>query len=342
MILAAGLGKRLRPLTYFRAKAAVPLLNRPLLSYSLELFRRVGIKSVMVNLHHLPDSVRAAAKNAPEEVEFSMEREILGTAGCLRKVSSFLSQGTSIISNGKIYFEEDLKSALAFHKSSGSMVTMVLVPYGRGDPYAPVVMDSRQRIVGFTRVSGVSGTPRDTELDSRRSGVETRESHYIYTGVQIIEPSLLDFIPPGPSDTVNDIYPRLIREGYPIHGFVSGAYWSECSTPSRYLTASLEIFSRRAMSRLSPNTLPTSYTQVICGESVHIPTSTSLRNCVLWNDIELGRHSSFSNVMITDSVRNLPANLHLRDAILTPFREELIDPSGLVEVGEDYLVWPIS
>ena len=64
MILAAGLGKRLRPLTYFRAKAAVPLLNRPLLSYSLQLFRQVGIESVMINLHHLPDTVSEALGDA--------------------------------------------------------------------------------------------------------------------------------------------------------------------------------------------------------------------------------------------------------------------------------------
>jgi NDP-sugar pyrophosphorylase family protein len=342
MILAAGLGRRLRPLTYFRAKAAVPFLNKPLLSYSLELFRRVEIESVMINLHHLPESVRTAVGEVPEKIQFSMEVEILGTAGCLRKVGNFLSRGTSVIVNGKIYFEADLNAALAFHKSSGSLVTMVLVPYQQGAPHAPVVMDSGYRIVEFTRVSRVGGTGSHTESDAGCPGVEARGSYYVFTGVQIIEPRLLDFIPPGASDTVNDIYPQLIKKGYPIHGFVSEAFWCECSTPARYLASSLEVLARKALRRQCPDTLPATCDRIVCGESVHVPSSTNLKDCVLWNNIELGPHSSFSNVIITDSVRDLPKNLHLRNAILTPFREELKELSGSAEIGKDYAVWPMS
>ena len=104
MILAAGLGTRLRPLTYFRAKAAIPFLNRPLISYSLELLRRAEIAEVMVNLHHLEDTVRVAAAGPGMRVTFSFEEEILGTAGCLRKVSDFLKEGTFIVANGKTCF----------------------------------------------------------------------------------------------------------------------------------------------------------------------------------------------------------------------------------------------
>ena len=332
MILAAGLGKRLRPLTYFRAKAAVPFLNRPLISYSLELFREAEIPEVMVNLHHLAETVRAAVTERSVRVSFSIEDEILGTAGCLRRVSDFLEGNTFIVSNGKTYFEQDLREVLEEHRRSGSLVTMVLVPYSPGDPYNPVMLGADGCIVGFAR-------NREADFGSESSDYERL---CIYTGVQILEPDILDWIPPGASDSVNDIYPRLMTEGLPIRGFVSDAYWCECSTPRRYLSKSLEVLGLQKRENSSLSELPRDCRGAIVGKNVDVPPSTVIENSVLWGEVKLGVHSSFRSVIITDGVRELPADTHLSDVIITPIREGQAEFQTVCTIAGQYAVWPLS
>lgn len=331
MILAAGLGTRLRPLTYFRAKAAIPFLNRPLISYSLELLRRAEIAEVMVNLHHLPDTVRVAAAGHPMQVSFSFEDEILGTAGCLRKVSDFLGENTFIVSNGKTYFEQNLREALEDHQRSDALVTMLLVPFSAGDPYNPVMLDSEGWVVDFAR-------NREPRSDS---GTSNHERLCIYTGVQILEPEVLDWIPEGVSDSVNDIYPALMKRGYPIRGFVSDAYWCECSTPGRYLSKSIEVLNLRQWENSSLSNLPEGCRGAIMGEDVHVPPTTQVENSILWSGVSLGAHSSFRSVIITDGVRELPADTHLSDVIVTPLVEgqAACQPSGTI--GDQYAFWSL-
>ena len=128
MLLAAGLGTRLRPLTYFLPKPAVPLLNRPLALYSLDLLRTAGVKKIAVNLHHSPDSVKSAFSGEPESILYSYEDPIQGTAGGIGKIRDFFKGSTFVVTNGKIYCEEDLSRVVAHHRGSGSAVTLVLVP----------------------------------------------------------------------------------------------------------------------------------------------------------------------------------------------------------------------
>jgi NDP-sugar pyrophosphorylase family protein len=152
-----------------------------------------------------------------------------------------------------------------------------------------------------------------------RSSIQERLC--IYTGVQILEPEVLDWIPPGASDSVNDIYPRLIGRGYPVRGFVSNSYWCECSTPERYLTKSLEVLGLRNKENLSLVELPQGCRGAIVGDNVHVPPDTLVEKSVLWGDIKLGARSSFRGVIITDGVGELPADTHLQDAIVTPIEE---------------------
>ena len=224
MILAAGLGTRLQPLTLFRAKPAIPFLNRPFVSYSLDLLRRTGIKEIIINLHHLPESIIESigsqddAADSPR-LKFSREETILGTAGAIGRVRDFFSRDPFIVCNGKIYFEEDLSAALRFHQDSGATATLVLVPCRPSDPYPPVFLDEEQNVIRFG-----SAQERNTPGEG-----------YVFTGVHILSRDVLPFIPEGSSDTVKDLYPALMREGHRLRGFVSRAFWCECSSPALYL-----------------------------------------------------------------------------------------------------------
>ncbi len=337
MLLAAGLGTRLRPLTYFLPKTAVPLLNRPLALYSLDLFRTAGIKEMAVNLHHMPDSVKQALADEPESILYSYENPILGTAGGIGKIRDFFKGSTFIVTNGKIYCEEDLSRVVEHHRRSGSAVTLVLVPVSPRSKYNPVLLNNRNDIVGFARSPGYSNPDSKPGSDS---GSEIRP--YIFTGIHVLEEEVLDFIPDGPCDTVMDVYPKLMEEGYPVRGFVSSAFWREFSTPVRYLRNSIEILARKGLTECSLSELPAKCRRVVAGENVSVAEDAELENAILWNGVSIGSGCSLRNVIVVSGVR-LPKNTSVVDAIVTSLQagsQDQVNESAQI-VG-DNVIWPLT
>jgi NDP-sugar pyrophosphorylase family protein len=328
MILAAGLGTRLRPLTHFRAKAAVPFLNRPLIHYAWELLIGAGLQEIMINSHHLPHSIADAVQSMSIEgqktpILFSHEAEMLGTAGAIGKVRDFFAGDTFVVCSGKIYFEQELDRAIGFHQETESLVTLVLVPYSDKDPYNPVFLDEQNNITAFGPI---------------RNGTHPDKPH-VFTGVHILDSKILDFIPEGPSETVNDLYPRLIQEGHRVQGFVSTAYWCECSTPERYLMRSLEVLRKRGLDNLIEGEASPLCQAVVAPRSVHIDGTSSVKDSVLWDDVKVGQNSSLSGVIVTDGV-TLGAETHLENAIVTPLLEKT-EPLGAARRVGDTLIWPL-
>ncbi|HLV01783.1 MAG TPA: sugar phosphate nucleotidyltransferase [Acidobacteriota bacterium] len=328
MILAAGYGTRLRPLTLYRAKPAVPFLNRPLIQYSLDLFQKAGVKEVVVNTHHLPETVQQAAQRSGMDILFSYENTILGTAGALKQVEDFLKTGTFLLSNGKIFFEGDLREALLTHRQSKALVTLVVVPYYAGDPFLPVVTDSDLRITGFAR---------------NKPNLTADSTHfYIFTGIQIVEPQLLEFIPKGFSDSIADIYPGLIQAGYRLQAHLSQAYWCETSTPLRYLEKSLEVLRRKRLERLSESHLEGQLKAAIVGSSVRCNGPISVTESVIWDHVHIGSNSSLHRVVAVDGV-NLPRGFQAREVILTPRDEKILELMGSPVDGDcEFAIWPLE
>lgn len=312
MILAAGLGKRLQPLTLFRAKAVIPFLNRPLIDYAIELLQRARVAHIVINLHHLPETINhwlnfVTYAESPPPLRFSHEEVILGTAGAIGKARDFLCEDTFVVCNGKIYFEENLEEAIRFHRETASAATLVLVPYPSMATFNPVFMDRDQRISRF----------------GKGGGAEDPSGAYVFTGVHILSREVLTLIPEGPSDTVRDLYPRLIRNGYPVRGFLSRAYWCECSSPRTYLFKSLEVLTRRGLDNLTTSGgLQARCQSVIADPSAEADPSCQLENCVIWDGVKIGARSSLRNVILSSGVE-LPQETHLQDVVVTPLPEEL-------------------
>ena len=329
MILAAGLGTRLHPLTEFRAKAAVPFLNRPLIQYSSELLMRAHVDDIVINSHHLPNSIRDAvnammtAGQETPQILFSHEGEMLGTGGAIGKVRDFLAGDTFVVCSGKIYFETDLDRAIRFHQETESMVTLILVPYREEHSYNPVLLDQHNNITGFGQKK--NGTPSETP--------------YVFTGVHILDPEIFDFIPEGASETVQDIYPRLIEEGCGVRGFVSEAYWCECSTRRGYLLKSLEVLQRRGLENLIEGEISSPCQGVVAAHSVQVDSGSVLKSSILWDQVRVGRNSSLSNVIVTEGV-TLGPETHLENVIVTPLLEKTQHWQTAQRV-DNYLIWPL-
>src|SRR5215207_1934881 len=155
MILAAGFGTRLWPLTEDRTKPAIPFLGKPLVAYSVEYVRRYGIRDVVVNLHHAPESVREALGDGSAfdtRISYSEESEILGTGGALDRVRDQLEDDEFVVVNGKIVTDIDLSAAIEAHRERGAIATLVLLPNLRRERFSVVECDASgaiRRFAGF-------------------------------------------------------------------------------------------------------------------------------------------------------------------------------------------------
>ncbi len=297
MILAAGLGTRLQPLTWFRAKPALPFLGRPLIRYAMDLLRNLGVVRPVVNLHHLPDTVRRAAGSA---VDYSLEPQVLGTAGALRQARRWLEgEGTIILVNGKIYFEDPLVEALESHRRSGAAVTLVLVAPPPDSNYNPVYVDAAGRVRLFGGLESRFGYGPGPHLRP-----------YVFTGVHFIEPQVLDRIPPGVADTVRDVYTGMILDGIPVLGWISRACWVEMSTPRAYLESSLAL-----QARLGGTAGPWGRSFVDAGAQV--AAACRVEDSVIWGGVCVGAGCRLRRVVLADGAGVIPSGSRLENCIVT-------------------------
>src|SRR5215813_9905438 len=171
MILAAGFGTRLWPLTVGRTKPAIPFLNRPLIAYTIEYLKRYGVEDLIINLHHEPDSVRASiGDGAPYgvRINYSVEEpEILGTSGALDRVRDQLDGETFVVINGKIITDIDLGAAMATHHSRKALATLVLLPNHKRERFSEVKITEDGLISEFAGFPNPNiPEPRDADLSS--------------------------------------------------------------------------------------------------------------------------------------------------------------------------------
>jgi mannose-1-phosphate guanylyltransferase len=227
MILAAGLGTRLRPLSYEIPKPIVPVLGRPLCSYNMEFLFRSGVKSFVMNLHRRPKLIEqkmAGWAGKKIKIDYTVEPEILGTGGGILNARESLGEGTFVTANSDTVVRFPFASALAFHREKKSLATLILFsdPGGR---YTPVWTDMSGRITGFGTATG-----------GGKSG--------FYTGVQILEPELFREIPIGrKSCIIRETYMRLVSSGAPVYGFLSSGYFREFGSPADYFHGTLALLS---------------------------------------------------------------------------------------------------
>ena len=228
LVLAAGRGERLRPLTATLPKPLVPVGGRPLLAWTLERLRAAGCEAVAINLHHLGSQIRdrfgASFRGMP--ITYSPESELLGTAGALPPLRAFFEPADRVIVvNGDSLCRWPLETLLAAHVRRGPAATLLV--HRKADPRAfggGVALED-DRIVAFRRGSLADAAAR---------------RHLVFAGAQVLEPELLARIPEGPGDLVTVLYEPLLAAGAPLAAVVTERLWHDLGTPQRYLDAVLD------------------------------------------------------------------------------------------------------
>ena len=291
MVLAAGLGERMRPLTLIRAKPALPVLNRPLIHWTLERLRRAGVTDVVINLHHLPRTVRVAVGDGRRFglcVRYSFEREILGTGGGPRKVRRWLGDEPFLLVNGDVIFDFDLRELCARHRRSGACATLALKANPDPRRYPSVVTGPGGR------VRALRGLPRPA-----------RGTLSLFTGVQVLDPALLERLPPGPSDSVRDLYAPLIDAGARLRGVRVRGAWYDLGDPSLYLASQIALL-RGSGCLLHPQARVAAGARVVrsvIGEGARVEAGARVERSLLWEDVKIGAGARVSGSVLASGVR---------------------------------------
>jgi mannose-1-phosphate guanylyltransferase len=214
MVLAAGLGTRLRPLTYEITKPMVPVLDRPVMEHIVELLERHGFDEVIANLHYFPDSIR---EYFGERLSYRYEEELLGTAGGVRGCADFFGEEPFLVISGDALTDIDLGAFVARHRQSGGTATLAVKKVPDTREYGVVLHDSDGRITGF----------------QEKPAPEEALSDLGNCGIYMFEPRIFDYFPARPFvDWAQDVFPVLLENDLPFYIHELREYWNDVGSLS--------------------------------------------------------------------------------------------------------------
>ncbi|MCL2103065.1 MAG: NDP-sugar synthase [Syntrophorhabdaceae bacterium] len=294
MVLAAGFGTRLRPLTLEIPKPVVPVLGQPLCGFAIDFLRLHGVTEFLMNLHHDPDAVRKrvdAWTNNRFPLEYAFEPDILGTGGGIRNAREFLRSGTFIAANSDVIVRFPLEQAIARHRETSALATLVLFP----DPsrrYTPVRIREDGKILGF----GAKAPRGATEG--------------FFTGCHIVEPELLEEIPPiGFSCIVQNTYAPLIAAGAPIFAFMTSGSFLDFGAPTDYLSGVISLLAEnKNVNRSYVGSEAMLAASAVVGPDAAVESGASVndgalvRRAIVWPGANVPPYATVENGILTPKV----------------------------------------
>ena len=296
-MLTAGFGTRFQPLSFVRAKAAVPLAGQPLAGRILEWLAGHDVRHVVLNLHHLPETITARVGDGCDfgvQVRYSWEFPVLGSAGGPRKALPLVGADEDFfIINGDTLTHVDLNALAGQHRQSGALVTLA-------------VLDSRELV---TRHGGVVTDSRGIVHGFVPKG--PRAVGYHFVGVQMVHPRTFTSLPiDQPAETIGGLYPRLIAE-HPgsVRAFLTAGDFWDVGTPDEYLRAALSIAK--------------SERYVQAGTGSHIHKTARVVDTVIWDDVEVGEGANLTRCILADRVK-IPAGASFQNCAIIQGESDLV------------------
>ena len=296
LLLTAGLGTRLRPLSSVRAKPAVPVAGEPLVRRILRWLAASGVSDVVLNLHHRPETVRAAVGDVSDlglRVRYSLEDPVLGSAGGPRHALPLIAADRFFIVNGDTLTALDPAVLSEAHRRWGALVTLAVVPNREPDRYGGVLVDDGGAVTGFV-------------------GRGSRRRSWHFVGVQVAERDVFAGLTDGrPAESIAELYPALIRERTgSVRAVAFDAPFLDIGTPADYLATSLAFARAEAPAEmLQPPAL--------VGAGATIAPSARLIRTILWDDVEVGDEASLTDCIVADGVR-VPSGVRWHRQVIVP------------------------
>jgi mannose-1-phosphate guanylyltransferase len=308
MVLTAGLGTRLRPLSDDRAKPAMPVCGEPLVRRIIRWLAAAGVTGLVLNLHHRPETVAAVVGDGRDlgvAVRYSWEQPaVLGSAGGPRLALPLLEADPFVLVNGDTLTDVDLRAMAASHRASGALVTMAVVPHPDPSRYGGVLVDGPAGDVvrGFTGPAPSAGA-----------------LHFV--GVQIVAAAAFAGLPAGqPAETVRQLYPDLIaRQPGSVRVFRTHAAFHDIGTAADYLAASLAVAAETGLDGIP------------AGRGTSIADGARVERTILWDDVRVGAGSELMECIVGDGV-SIPAGSRFSYAAIVRAHRE--PAAGEYRAGE--------
>jgi NDP-sugar pyrophosphorylase family protein len=229
MILAAGLGTRLRPLTNDLPKPLLPIANRPLIYYNLMLLKKYGITDVFINVHYQREKIIQEVGDGARlgmSITYSEEPQILGTGGGIKNIQSAIARGTFIVINADILVDLNLDKVVEFHHKKKGVATLVLREDEEVEQFGAIEVDSKDQIHNIL---------------GRVESKTDRVRRLMFTGVHVMEPRVMDYIPFAEFYSITDAYIEMLRRKEKLFGYMMRGYWNDIGVLERYKKADRDL-----------------------------------------------------------------------------------------------------
>ena len=289
VILAGGVGTRLKPLTYKRPKPLIPIAGEPCIDYMIKSLVAAGIRRIIITTGYMSDTMIKSigdGKKFGANILYGFEESPAGTAGAVKNVSEFLDK-TFVVASGDVLADVDIKKIYDYHLEKKAIATMALTKTDNPTDFGIVGLDEDNRIVRFKE------KPKEEEVFS----------NLINAGIYVLEPEVLDFIP---EDTMFDfsknVFPLLLENDLPIYGAPISGLWMDIGRPTDLLKATFEVVERNGKEMALPNA--TIEGKVIIEEGVNLEGDVKITGpCYLGGGIEIGKNTVLEKVCMYNNVK---------------------------------------
>lgn len=356
VLMAGGEGTRLRPLTCNRPKPLVPICNKPVMEYIIELLKEHGITQIAVTLHYLADEIASYFGDGSDlgvQLVYSVEEEPLGTAGAVKMLEDYLDE-TFIIVSGDALTDFNLSEVIKYHKEKKSQATLTLTRVDNPLEYGVVITEDDGAIRRFLEKPSWGEVFSDT----------------INTGIYIVEPEALKLMEKGKNyDWSKDIFPKLLEMEKPLYGFITSGYWCDIGNLQQYRTAQMDMLQGKVKvnlpgqkvsrniwmgedcevhpsakilgptligknCRIKENAQVDEYT--IVGDNCIVEDHGIIHRSILWNNVYVGKNTRMSGAIICRQ-NTLKNNVVINEGVV--LGDKVFVGSGAV-VQPQVKVWP--
>ncbi len=315
LVLAAGRATRLQPLSAVRAKAAMPVAGEPIIRRLLAWLARQGVRDIVVNLHHLPQTITGAVGDGSDlgvRVRYSWESQLLGTAGGIRHALPLLAARRFFVLNADTLCAVALDAVADAHQRTGALVTLALVPSPDPARYGGVELDEGW----VARFLPPGAAP----------------AAYHFVGVQLVEADVFEPLPDGvPAESIAGVYQALVAGGArAVAGFVSHARFYDIGTPADYHATSAAV-AREEGRPPHPVT-----GEIPPGARCRFAPSARLRGTIVWDDVTVEADAELTECIVADGVR-VPAGSRWHRQVIVPADAAVACPDA-EQVGDLFVV----
>lgn len=315
MVLAAGLGTRLRPITYELPKPMVPVIDRPVMAHIVDLLKSQGITEIIANLHYFPETIQ---EYFGDELTYRYEPELLGTAGGVRNCRDFFGDEPFLVISGDALTDLDVAGLVATHEARGGIATLCVKQVPDTREYGVVIHDDEERILGFQE----KPEPQDAKSDLGNCGM------YLF------DPAIFDYFPDAdPVDWAHDVFPALLAGDVPFHIHrIDGQYWNDVGSLGELKSGTFDALTGEL--HLATDQGHSGQDSVQVGEGSSLEEAEEVIGPVwIGTGVTIGKGARITGPAVIGDGSTIGAGAKIRDSIVLPGTNV---PADAIMIGATY------